>query len=88
MLFICYKFNLQIAVFFIQEGKTALFHAIDHYSECEDDEVKDVLRYLVKLGADLSATDKVSQNSCSSLVLHSSICRTNKMHCIWPQREA
>ncbi|XP_065839216.1 death-associated protein kinase 1-like isoform X2 [Oscarella lobularis] len=45
------------------EGKTALFHAIDHYSECEDDEVKDVLRYLVKLGADLSATDKNKQNA-------------------------
>ena len=32
--------------FFIQFGKTALFYAT-FPSKCEDDEVKDVLRYLV-----------------------------------------
>ena len=56
---ICYKFNLQIAVFFIQEGKTALFYAILH-SMCEDNEVKDVFRYLVfEKDIDINAVDKV-----------------------------
>ena len=62
MLFICYKFNQQIAVFFIQEGKTALFYATnDCYSECEDDEVKDVLRYLViEKDIDINSVDEVT----------------------------
>ena len=59
MLFICYKFNQQIAVFFIQKGRTALFHAT-HPSKCED-EVKDVLRYLViEKGIDINSVDKVA----------------------------
>ena len=33
--------------FFIQFGKTALFHAIESHSKCEDGEAKDVLQYLV-----------------------------------------
>ena len=60
MLFIFYKFNQQIAVFFIQEGKTALFYAIEP-SKCEDDEVKDVLRYLViEKGIDINSVDEVA----------------------------
>ena len=60
MLFICYKFNQQIAVFFIQEGKTTLFYATSAY-KCEDDEVKDVLRYLViEKGIDINSVDKVA----------------------------
>ena len=60
MLFICYKFNQQIAVFFIQEGKTALFHATSTY-KCEDDEVKDVLRYLaIEKGIDINSVDEVA----------------------------
>ena len=60
MLFICYKVNQQIAVFFIQRGKTALFHATET-SECADDEVKDVLRYLViERGIDINSVDKVA----------------------------
>ena len=59
MLFICYKFNQQIAVFFIQDGKTALFHATDH-SENEDD-VKNVLRYLaIEKGIDINSVDEVA----------------------------
>ena len=60
MFFICYKFNQQIAVFFIQRGKTALFYAILP-SKCEDDEVKDVLRYLViEKGIDINSFDEVA----------------------------
>ena len=60
MLFICYKFNQQIAVFFIQYGKTALFDATEP-SECEDEEVKDVLRYLViEKGIDINSVDEVA----------------------------
>ena len=59
MLFICYKFNEQITVFFIQEGKTALFHATNP-SKCED-EVKDVLQYLViDKGIDINSVDRVA----------------------------
>ena len=59
MLFICYKFNQQIAVFYIQNGQTALFYATQP-SECEDDEVKDVLRYLViAKNIDINSVDKV-----------------------------
>ena len=51
----------QIAVFFIQEGKTALFHATYNSSKCEDDEVKDVFRYLVfEKGIDINSVDKVA----------------------------
>ncbi|XP_065838567.1 death-associated protein kinase 1-like [Oscarella lobularis] len=40
------------------EGRTALFHATIP-SECEDDEVKDVLRYLViEKGIDINSVDK------------------------------
>ena len=61
MLFICYKVNQQSAVFFIQEGKTALFYATYNYSECEDDEMKDVFQYLViKKGIDINSVDKVA----------------------------
>ena len=60
MSFIRYKFNQQIAVFFIQKGKTALFYAIIDYSKCKDD-VKDVLRYLViEKGIDINSVDKVA----------------------------
>ena len=60
MLFICYKLNQQIAVFFIQKGKTALFYAT-WPSECEDDEVKDVLRYLViENNIDINSVDEVA----------------------------
>ena len=60
MLFICYKVNQQIAVFFIQRGRTALFYAIEP-SKCEDDEVKDVLRYLViEKGIDINSVDTVA----------------------------
>ena len=60
MLFICYKFNHQITVFFIQKVKTALFYATQ-LSECEDDEVKDVLRYLViEKGIDINSVDEVA----------------------------
>ena len=56
---ICYKFNQQIAVFFIQDGKTALFHAT-WPSKCED-EVKDVLRYLaIEKGIDINSVDEVA----------------------------
>ena len=37
---------------------TALFHAT-WPSECEDDEVKDVLRYLVEKGIDINSVDEV-----------------------------
>ena len=61
MLFICYKFNQKIAVFFIQEGRTALFCATENFSQREDDEVKHVLRYLVKKkGVDINSVDKVA----------------------------
>ena len=58
--FICYKFYEQIAVLFIQYGQTALFYAIKP-SKCKDDEVKDVLRYLViEKGIDINSVDKVA----------------------------
>ena len=60
MLFICYKVNQQIAVFFIQYGKTALFYATFAYG-CEDDEVKDVLRHLViEKDIDINSVDEVA----------------------------
>ena len=47
-------------VFFIQDGQTALFYAILP-SKCEDDEVKDVLRYLViEKGIDINSVDEVT----------------------------
>ena len=62
MLFICYKFNQQIAVFFIQGGQTALFYAVNDCSKCEDDEVKDIiLHYLViEKGIDINSVNKVA----------------------------
>ena len=49
-----------IAVFFIQDGKTALFYAAQ-FPVCEDDEVKDVLRYLViEKGSDINSVDDVA----------------------------
>ena len=45
-----------------------------------------VIQQLIELGADLSARDKVSQNSHFSLALYSILCRMNKMHCIWLHR--
>ena len=60
MLFICYKVKKQIFVFFIQEGKTVLFHAIEP-PNCEDDDMKDVLRYLViEKGIDINSVDEVA----------------------------
>ena len=60
MSFICYKFNKQIAVFFIKNGQTALFHAT-FSSKCKDDEVKDVLRYLViEKSININSVDKVA----------------------------
>ena len=60
MLFFCYKFNHQIVVFFIQDGRTALFHAT-WASKCKDDDVKDVLRYLViEKGIDINSVDEVA----------------------------
>ena len=45
--------------FLIQIGQTALFYATTSY-ECEDDEVKDVLRYLViEKGIDINSVDEV-----------------------------
>ena len=45
---------------FIQYRKTALFYATNP-SECEDDEVKDVLRYLViEKGIDINSVNKVA----------------------------
>ena len=52
--------NEQIAVIFIQDGKTALFYST-WTSDCKDDEVKDVLRYLViEKGIDINSVDKVA----------------------------
>ena len=47
--------------FFIQKGQTALFHATDP-SKCEDDEdLKDVLRYLViEKGIDINSVNEVA----------------------------
>ena len=60
MLFICYKFNHQIAVFFIQDGRTALFYSTYTYGY-KDDEVKDVLRYLaIEKGIDINSVDEVA----------------------------
>ena len=54
------KVNQQIAVFLIQEGQTALFYATDP-SKCEDDEVKDVLQYIVsEIGIDINSADMVA----------------------------
>ena len=59
-LFATYTFNQRIAVFFIQKGRTALFYAIKP-SECEKDEVKDLLRYLViEKGIDINSVDEVA----------------------------
>ena len=45
-----------------------------------------IIQQLIELGADVSLRDHwVSQNSHSSLVLYSILCRMNKMHCIWLQ---
>ena len=60
MLFICNKVHERSAVSFIQEGKTALFHATSGFLKC-DDEVKDVLRYLViEKRFDINSVDEVS----------------------------
>ena len=45
-----------------------------------------VIQLLLELGADVSARDKVSQASHSSLFLYSNLCRMKKMHCIWLYR--
>ena len=82
MLFICYKFNQQIAVFFIQDGKTALFYATDH-SECEDDEVKDVLQYLVnEKGIDINSVDEVAFLRYFAFSFVNPICRRER-HPYW-----
>ena len=59
-LFATYILNQRIAVFFIQKGRTALFYAIKP-SECEDDEVKDLRRYLViEKCIDINSVDEVA----------------------------
>ena len=74
MLFICHKFNHQVAVFFIQNGKTALFYATNP-SKCKDD-VKDVLRYLViEKGIDINSVDKVAFLRYFAFLLGNSIFR-------------
>ena len=47
-----------------------------------------VIQQLIKLGADLSARDDVSQNSHTSLVLYLNFCRMNKMLCMWLHRDS